>query len=140
MDPVLPILAPAVPQIICPKCQTQIGDSDYFCPHCGYKIKDPPPSTSTIHVIALSLGAFFLPPSGLFTGIRYMKQPEENKKNIGILLLILTVLSIIVTIWSTVVAINDASGLINSQLGGTDVFQQSNQPSNSGFINQQLGL
>lgn len=103
-------------ETICPFCNFAIPESEnaYFCPNCGKKIKEPPITISKqIGIYVLSI---FLPPLGLFPGIKYLLQEDEKKKMVGLVAIILTILSTVVTVWLTMSLLNNITGGLNSQL------------------------
>lgn len=48
----------------------------------------------------------FLPPLGLWPGIRYLKQKDEKSRMIGFIAITLTIVSTAITIWLTLGFIN----------------------------------
>ncbi len=85
--------------LTCPNCQLQLTDAVYFCPNCGKKIKEPPPSTSLWKQLSIYSISIFLPPFGLVPGIKYFLQKDQKTAMIGLIAIILTVISTILTIW-----------------------------------------
>lgn len=85
----------------CPYCKANVPSSDFFCPACGKKLKEKPPSTSTSRQILIYLLSVFLPPLGIWPAIKYLRQSDEKSKKIGLAAIILTVISIVITIWLT---------------------------------------
>src|SRR3989344_8838586 len=81
----------------CPACGTGIPVTDYFCPHCGKKIKNPPPSTSAWGQIKVYAFSILLPPFGVIPAIRYLRQADGKSKIIGMVIIILTLISFVVT-------------------------------------------
>ena len=77
------------------------------CPNCGKKIKEPPVLTSIGKQISIYLISFLLPPFGLAPGIRYLMQPDQKAKIIGIVAILLTIVSIGLTIWFTMNFLNE---------------------------------
>jgi hypothetical protein len=87
-------------QTTCKFCGQTVLSNYYFCPYCGKKLIEPP--LTMAKEIGVYLISFFLPPLGLLPGIKYLFQKSERAKKVGIIAIILTVVSIIITIWITV--------------------------------------
>ena len=104
------------PNQICPHCETVCPSANYFCPNCGKKLKDKPLSTSAAKQIAVYLISFFLPPFGLGSGIKYLKQEDGKSKAIGGVAILLTIMAIIITILITINVLNSMSKVLNGQL------------------------
>ena len=58
--------------------------------------------------------SLFLPPFGFWYAWKYLKQTDDASKRIGVIAVILTVLSILVTIWFTEEFINATFQSLNS--------------------------
>ncbi|MGA2910268.1 MAG: zinc ribbon domain-containing protein [Candidatus Microgenomates bacterium] len=101
---------------LCPFCHTPIADSYYFCPNCGKNLKPAPLPTKVLTQIGIYALSIFLPPLGLWPGIKYLNQGNEKAKIIGTVAISLTVISTVVTIWLAVGFINQANQSINGQL------------------------
>lgn len=99
----------------CPFCSFPIySESFNFCPNCGKKLKEPPVTvTRQIWIYAISI---FLPPLGLWPGIRYLLQKDGKKKAVGFIAITLTIISTIITLWLTIAVFNGAMLSVNSQL------------------------
>ena len=98
----------------CPVCHLQVQDNYYFCPNCGKNLKEPPLTlTKEIGIYALSL---FLPPLGLWPGIKYFSSANPKLKKVGIIAIVLTIISSFITIWLTIVTMNTVMQGANSQL------------------------
>lgn len=106
------------PQVLtCPQCGTGIPVTDYFCPHCGRKIKDPPPSTSIWGQIKVYTFSILLPPFGIIPAIRYLRQADGKSKVIGLVIIVLTLISFVITIIYTMKFINTFNAELTKQLG-----------------------
>ncbi len=102
------------PQTNCPVCHIALPADAYFCPNCGTSLKEKGPSTDILVQIKIYLISFFIPPAGFWYGWKYMKQGDDLSKRIAWIAMILTVVSLVGTIWLTMVTLDS----INSQLGG----------------------
>lgn len=103
----------------CPKCQSPIAEANYFCPNCGHKIKEPPVSVTITKQIGIYLLSILLPPLGLWPGIKYLRQSDQKAQIIGAVAIILTIFSIIISVWLYLLTINSISATLNSQLQGS---------------------
>ena len=104
------------PQIICHNCKISVLSSDYFCPNCGKKIKDKPLSTGLLKQILIYSLSIFLPPLGLWPAIRYLRQPDKKSKSIGLVIVVLTIISIVITTYLSINLLNSINKEINNQL------------------------
>lgn len=100
----------------CKYCGFQTLDSYYFCPNCGKKLKQPPLSTSISKQIYIYAISVLFPPLGLWPGIKYLLQKDSLSKIIGIIAIILTIVSTIITVKVTMDFIGGQSNLVNQQL------------------------
>jgi hypothetical protein len=57
------------------------------------------PSTSAGKQIVIYLVSFLFPPFGLTWGLKYIRIPDPKVKKIGLIAIILTIVSIILTFW-----------------------------------------
>ena len=96
--------------LTCKFCSFPISENFYFCPNCGKKLKEPPLSTSIGKQIGVYALSIFLPPLGLWPGIKYLLQKERSAKAIGLVAIILTIISTILTIYLTI-------GFLSNPLG-----------------------
>jgi hypothetical protein len=87
--------------ITCKHCNYPVAETFYFCPNCGKKIKDPPPITTLSKQISLYLISVLLPPLGLWPGFRYLFSKDPKAKVIGTIAIVLTIVSLVVSIWAT---------------------------------------
>lgn len=99
-------------EIACPVCHTHVRATDYFCFNCGANVKPKPKSVDAFAQFSLYLGSFFLPPMGYIWGARYIKEPDQKAKVVGIIAMVITTVSLVLT----VVAVKQLMDMINSQV------------------------
>ena len=101
-------------QQLCRFCNSPVSNNFFFCPTCGKKLHEPPITIAKqIGIYALSI---LLPPLGLWPGIKYVFQKDEKTKAVGIIAIILTVISTIVTLWLFMNTITNLTSGIGSPL------------------------
>ncbi len=99
---------------LCRFCNTPVSDNFFFCPTCGKKLHEPPITmVKQIGIYALSI---LLPPLGLWPGLKYVFQKDEKTKMVGIIAIILTIISTIVTLWLFMNTITGITSGIGSPL------------------------
>jgi len=98
----------------CSKCKYIISDSFYFCPNCGKKLKEPPVSTTVLRQIYIYSLSILLPPLGLWPAVKYLRQKDRKAKIIGIVAIILTIISSIITTYLTINILNSEITAINN--------------------------
>ena len=114
-------------QKLCPFCHSPTTETYYFCPNCGKKLKEPPVSTTILKQIGIYALSIFLPPLGLWPGIKYLKQDNKKAKIIGLVAVILTVISTVITVWLTIGLTSQLNSQINQLLKGqVDIYQFQN--------------
>lgn len=117
----------------CKYCKAQISDTFYFCPNCGKKLKEPPFKFSWGKTIAIILESALLPPLGLFPGIKHLRMKETGAKILGLLAIVITIISAVVT---TIYFVNFVNSL--SKTYG-DIYQTQNVINNpSGSAQNQV--
>lgn len=84
---------------VCSSCNLPIQDNFYFCPNCGKKLKEKPLSTSIGKQIVIYTISFIIPPSGFWYGFKYISQQGKNRKIIGILSIVITLISSIISVY-----------------------------------------
>ncbi|CAN5147790.1 hypothetical protein BH11PAT1_BH11PAT1_5660 [soil metagenome] len=102
--------------LLCPQCQTILTPDQNFCPKCGTKIKDAVLSVTMGKQLSIYALSFFLPPLGLWPGIKYLRQNEQSAKRVGIIALVLTVISLILNVWFGIAIYNQYKQTFSSQL------------------------
>ena len=110
-------------QLVCPTCATTTASTSFFCPHCGRKLREAELSTSVFRQISIYTAALLLPPTGLFIGIRYLRQTNQKAVAVGFASIILTVVSIIVSVALALQLYNSLSAVLVGS-GGLNGTQQ----------------
>jgi len=111
--------APAVATVaICPRCHFPVKSEYYFCPNCGAKLTEPPLGVALIDQLLLYAFSIVLPWIAYLAitkwqGIKYLRAPNSQAKQIGLIALVLLVVSSIIMFWITTVWIQ---GYIQSSL------------------------
>jgi len=100
--------------IKCKECGHEISDDALVCPNCGKPQRDKTPSISLSGQTIVYFVSLFLPPFGLWYVWKYLKQKDAKARKIGIAALILTIISVIVTIWFTERLVNLTNQALNS--------------------------
>lgn len=103
-------------QLVCDFCHVVSSPEFFFCPNCGKELRKKPLSTSVFKQVGLYLFAFFLPPFGLFPGIKYIKQNSQTEKLVGLVMILLTIISTLITVWLTYATIRTAQTLVEKQI------------------------
>jgi hypothetical protein len=101
-------------QTVCPFCHFSLNETFYFCPNCGKQINEPP--ITIAKQIGVYLISIFLPPLGLWPGIKYLFSKEQRTKRVGMIAIALTIFSTVITLWLSVALFNNLSQNVNSQL------------------------
>ena len=104
--------------IKCKECGHEISDEALVCPNCGKPQRDKPPLVSLSRQVVVYFVSLFLPPFGLWYVWKYLKQKDGKFKKIGIVALILTIISIIITIWFTGKLVDS----INQELNSVNIY------------------
>jgi predicted nucleic acid-binding Zn ribbon protein len=97
------------PEITCPSCGSAIPAIAYFCLNCGKQLKDKPPAKTLSRQIIVYLVSLFLPPFGFWYAWKYLKRADHESRKIGIVAVILTIISILGSIWIAEAIINSVS-------------------------------
>ncbi len=100
----------------CPICKKPVVDADFFCPNCGKKLKDKPVSTGLGRQLVVYFICLFIPPFGLIWARKYFRLGTPEGKKIGIICIMLTVISLVVSYWSYIEMKKFIDGLVNSQM------------------------
>jgi len=85
--------------LFCPSCRQTVSPEFFFCPYCGKKLNEKPLSTSVFVQLGIYLLSIFLPPLGLWPGVKYARSGDKETKMIGVAAIVLTIISTIVVGW-----------------------------------------
>lgn len=110
-------------QIVCPWCDTVFSKEFLYCPHCGVKVEGNG-GISVGKQISVYLVSIFLPPLGLFPGLKYLFNKHAPIKRVGIIAILLTFVATAVTIWMTMGLVGSINTQLNSQLQQYKYLQQ----------------
>ena len=103
----------SVAQEFCSKCKNLIQPTDNFCPHCGNQIVRSIGVGKQIWIYFVSIA---LPPLGLGYTFKYMRSQHTKVRWVGIIAGILTIISLVVTTWWTIGAIQGFNQQLQQQL------------------------
>jgi len=104
-------------QKFCPKCKFPTLETYFFCPNCGKSLKLKPSATSALTQIGIYLLSAFLPPLGLWPGIKYLRTEGGKAKIIGAVAIFLTIVSTALTILLTMKLVNQFNQSLTQNLG-----------------------
>lgn len=86
----------------CPQCNTILLPNTNFCPKCGFPIVQTPQIISVGRQVWIYFVSLCLPPLGLIWTFKYFRSTSPQLKRIAWIATILTVISIIISVWFTV--------------------------------------
>lgn len=123
----------------CPFCNTAVSLSSFFCQNCGKKLRERPLSTSILRQIFIYLVSMLLPPYGIWYGIKYLNQNNNNAKAIGIVAIVLTLISLILVIVTTMSLLNTMNQLLSGKMpqGGNSELDKIINSQLNNYINNQ---
>jgi hypothetical protein len=101
-------------QTVCKFCGQSVFTNYYFCPYCGKKLIEPP--ITLLKEIGVYLLSVLLPPLGLWPGIKYLLSKNSRAKRVGIIAIVLTIISTVITLYLSIGAFNSFNQAINLQL------------------------
>lgn len=103
-------------QIVCPFCSSLIDSTAFFCPICGKNVKQKPFSTGILAQVGLYLVSVLLPPLFIGWTIKYLKSTDAKTKQIGIISLVLTIVSLVAAVWFSISFTKTLTQQVNQQL------------------------
>jgi len=104
--------------IKCPKCNTDVLGTAYFCSNCGRPLRARPEVISIAKQILVYFVSFFLAPFGLGYAFKYLRQTDRKARTIGFISLGLTIVAIITVIIISKAFLEQQYGVINAISGG----------------------
>lgn len=110
-------------QILCVQCNTLNPKDSHFCSNCGKALKEKEVNVSIIKQTWLYIIAFLLPPLGLIPGIKYLRKDNEKIKKVGLVLIVLTIISVVVQVLLFSYFYKDFVIFLNQQVGSYDIPQ-----------------
>ena len=103
---------------LCPVCHQPVLEKYYFCPNCGHSLKEKMTPIPLLIQVGFYALAIFLPPLGLWPGIKYAIKQNPHAKWVGIITIILTLISTVLTVWAIFSMFNNYLNQINGVLYG----------------------
>ena len=103
---------------VCPVCHQPVSSEQYFCPNCGNNLREKPKSISLLVQVGMYALAIFLPPLGLWPGAKYMMKKSRQAKIVGMVTIILTIISSVITIWAIFALFNSYLSQVNDLMYG----------------------
>ncbi len=107
--------------VVCPSCKQQVSKEHYFCPNCGKKLRDKPLSTSVLAQFGVYAFSILLPPFGIWPAIKYLRQQDTASKIVGIVVILLTVVSLGVTAYFSTAAVQYANNIMKYETSTPDL-------------------
>jgi len=102
--------------LTCPTCHGTIDETDLFCRTCGKNLHAKPPSMELWPLVGLFVGSFLLPPFGIFWGLKYIRDEDQNRKAVGFVAWAITIFSIVLAVVQTVRLMNVISNSVSNQI------------------------
>lgn len=102
---------------LCPSCGSPVSPDFYFCPNCGKKIKEPPPSASFSAQFTVYFVSLFIPPFGLWYAYKYLRYGGSTQKKIGYAAIVLTIAGIWLVVWTSQVLISSLNQALTGITG-----------------------
>lgn len=100
----------------CPFCGTSIDSLAFFCPTCGKKVREKPPSTGFWSQLLLYFVSLFLPPFGLGLTLRYLRYPTPTSHRVGFVSLALTLIGLAGAVWLSLKLYSDLNAQVNEAM------------------------
>lgn len=80
------------------------------------KLKDIALDITLSKQIGVYLLSFFLPPLGLWPGFKYLTKGNDHAKHVGLIAIFLTILGIIVSLWTFFGILHSINNTLNQQI------------------------
>ena len=112
----VPTIPTTAQKVFCPYCFHTLSGGDYFCPFCGKQIKEKPVDTSVMKQVSVYLVSLLLPPAGLWPAFKYLKAKDPQAKKIGMVCIVLTIISILLSVYFLSAFVNSINTQITNQL------------------------
>ncbi len=93
----------------CPYCGKQNDPGAHFCFHCGKQLRGSDIPTSLGAKITLYAASVLIPPFGILRTIKYMKSADPAAQQMGLISLILTIVTLVATVWLALAAFSSAT-------------------------------
>lgn len=87
---------------VCPKCGAILLPNTNFCPNCGYEVSTASQALSIGRQMWIYFVSLALPPLGLIWTFKYFHSPDTQKRRVALVATIITIVSLIATVWLTV--------------------------------------
>ncbi|HUY69866.1 MAG TPA: zinc ribbon domain-containing protein [Candidatus Tyrphobacter sp.] len=107
---------PELPDSTCPVCHVALPANAYFCPNCGKALREKPPTVSVLDQMGVYLVSILLPPLGFWYTWKYLRFHDRKLATIGLAAAILTLISLVLSVWLGGKAINLLNQYVNQSL------------------------
>ena len=102
--------------MVCKYCSLPISREDFFCPHCGKKLKEKPVSLGIWSLLWLLILSTLVPPFGIGLTIRYIRAEDKRARTIGWISLIITIVALVATVWISIGLMDSINQQVNSAM------------------------
>lgn len=100
-------------QKVCSICHQPVLDEYFYCPNCGNNLKEKLIPVSLAAQLGMYALAIFLPPLGLWPGIKYLSKKSSQAKRVGVITIVLTLIASMATIWAIFSIFNNYISQVN---------------------------
>jgi hypothetical protein len=102
----------------CPFCGQSVDLTAFFCQTCGKKLREKPVGTGVSAQLFLYALSVLVPPFGIGLTLRYYKSPDAKAKQIGLISLVLTIISLVVLTVTSIFYVQNLFAQINQSMSG----------------------
>lgn len=102
----------------CLSCNSEINPEWFYCPNCGKQQREEPIVISLPKQALIYLVSFFLAPFGLGWGLKYIRSADVKVRLVGIISILLTIISIILMIFSFKYFMDEYTKTLNGLMKG----------------------